>query len=394
MRAIEHVSLTAPVNRDYTLLIARELTESGWELIRIPSGGKLAPNRQLLVLETDKYEIRFRIFVYRIAKGARGRFNEYKIQITSTYPKGHVPRLRKYQDVVLGYFPQRNIFVGFDPRRMEFGGESGTSASYINGEGLTWESADEIRILRHGARVLPGGIEYHAFFKPPRLAEYLLNLGTIHAGTYAGHGAYSGEVIKNGKKSVTLSAPPESVGGEILIVRGPKEETTHRPVSKDLIEACEKSDTKRLRRARLTPEQFQAIKRACEDNGHLGEEIILRNERRRLIRAGKRELAGKIRWVSQESVGEGYDILSYEVTGEERLIEVKATVGTGRTFEMSDNEWDVAKSWGNKYYIYRVLKVRSSQPRIQMLRNPCDMEARGLIQKSPTGWLITLLRQD
>src|SRR5688500_20092837 len=120
MRATEQVELTAPINRDYALRIARGLTETGWELIGIPSDGILAPNRQLLVLETDKYEIRFRIFVYKIAKGARGRFNEYKIQITSTYPKGHVPRLREYQDVVLGYYHQQDIFVDFIHRIIEF----------------------------------------------------------------------------------------------------------------------------------------------------------------------------------------------------------------------------------------------------------------------------------
>jgi Domain of unknown function (DUF3883) len=392
MPATQNIELTAPVNRDYSLRIARGLLETGWKLIRIPNGGRLAANRQLLVLETDKSEVRFRIFVYRIAKGARGRFNEYKIQITSTYPKGHVPRLSNYQDVVLGYFPQRDIFVGFDPRRMEFGGESGTSASYLNGEGLTWDSRDEIRILRHGARVLPEGIEYHAFFKSPCLAEYLLNLGTIHAGTYVGSGEYSEAITKNGNNRSGLSVPADSASGEALILRGPKQDVTRRRVDNALIEACERADIKRLRRARLTPEQFQAIKRACEDNGHLGEEIILRNERRRLIRARKKDLAKKIRWVSQESIGEGYDILSFEVSGEERLIEVKATIGNGRTFEMSNNEWDVAQESANKYYIYRVLKVRSSNPQVRILRNPCDIEARGIIQKSPTGWLITLAR--
>jgi len=66
----------------------------------------------------------------------------------------------------------------------------------------------------------------------------------------------------------------------------------------------------------------------------------------------------KIRWISQESVAEGYDIISFETTGEKRFIEVKSTAGRHNTFEMSDNEWQKACNLEDQYYICRVMNVR------------------------------------
>src|SRR5206468_12124174 len=99
------------------------------------------------------------------------------------------------------------------------------------------------------------------------------------------------------------------------------------------------------------------IKLIMEENGRLGEEHVLNAERARLRRVSP-ELAAKVRWISQESVAEGYDIISFEQTGEERFIEVKATAGQQNTFEMSDNEWQKACELGEQYVICRVTNVR------------------------------------
>jgi Domain of unknown function (DUF3883) len=87
-----------------------------------------------------------------------------------------------------------------------------------------------------------------------------------------------------------------------------------------------------------------------EENGRLSEEHVLNAERGRLRRAKRPDLVDAIRWISQESVAEGYDIVSFETTGEQRFIEVKSTAGRHSTFEMSDNEWQRAC----EYYICRV----------------------------------------
>ena len=58
--------------------------------------------------------------------------------------------------------------------------------------------------------------------------------------------------------------------------------------------------------------------------GRAGEERVVDYERSTLSGEGRADLAGKVRWVSEEDGdGLGYDILSFEPNGAERLIEVK-----------------------------------------------------------------------
>ena len=61
--------------------------------------------------------------------------------------------------------------------------------------------------------------------------------------------------------------------------------------------------------------------------GKRGEELVLHHERLRLGQ-DRPDLAKKVKWISQElGDGAGYDILSFDITGKERLIEVKTTIG-------------------------------------------------------------------
>ena len=60
--------------------------------------------------------------------------------------------------------------------------------------------------------------------------------------------------------------------------------------------------------------------------GAAGEEFVLRFEQARLLAAGQDRLAGRIEHVAQtRGDGDGFDILSFEPSGAERLIEVKTT---------------------------------------------------------------------
>jgi hypothetical protein len=131
------------------------------------------------------------------------------------------------------------------------------------------------------------------------------------------------------------------------------------------------------------------IKRRCDENGRLGEEFVLKEERRRLKKAGKTDLADKVKLISVESACEGYDLVSYETDGTERYIEVKSTAGRKYVFEMSNNEWEVASKHKEQYFIYRVTDVRT-KPEFKIFKNPTQLESEGLLTKSPSGWWITL----
>ena len=68
-------------------------------------------------------------------------------------------------------------------------------------------------------------------------------------------------------------------------------------------------------------------------------------ERERLRAAERADLARKVWWVAEEDGdGAGYDVRSYAVSGEERLLEVKTTNGSARTpFFLTRNEWRIAE---------------------------------------------------
>jgi len=78
--------------------------------------------------------------------------------------------------------------------------------------------------------------------------------------------------------------------------------------------------------------------------GRAGEEMVVEFERNRLRRAGRDDLAEDVRWVSDRDGDHlGYDIRSFEIDGQDRLLEVKTTNGRARTrFWLSNNQCDVA----------------------------------------------------
>ena len=106
--------------------------------------------------------------------------------------------------------------------------------------------------------------------------------------------------------------------------------------------------------------------------GRAGEEFVFEVERNRLTRAGMNKLAGNVRWISeQEGDGAGYDILSFDQSGRERLIEVKTTNGTATTpFFLSRNEHEMAARVQD-WRLYRV-HCFSKEPRIFEIAPPLE----------------------
>lgn len=107
--------------------------------------------------------------------------------------------------------------------------------------------------------------------------------------------------------------------------------------------------------------------------GLAGEKFVLNFEYDRLNHLGKSSLAKKIEHVSEsKGDGLGFDILSFDPDGKERLIEVKTTAyGKETPFFISHNEVEVSKEKQDVYYLYRVFKFRSA-PRLFMLDGAVD----------------------
>ncbi|MBP1884976.1 DUF3883 domain-containing protein [Sinorhizobium mexicanum] len=107
--------------------------------------------------------------------------------------------------------------------------------------------------------------------------------------------------------------------------------------------------------------------------GKAGEERVFHHERAHLQASGRRDLAAKVRWVSQEDGdGAGYDIASFAPNGSPRLIEVKTTNGWERTpFYISRNELDVADARRHEWSLVRLFDF-SREVRAFELRPPLE----------------------
>ncbi|HEY4201523.1 MAG TPA: DUF3883 domain-containing protein [Devosiaceae bacterium] len=107
--------------------------------------------------------------------------------------------------------------------------------------------------------------------------------------------------------------------------------------------------------------------------GHAGEERVLAHERACLLAAGRTDLAERIRWVSHvDGDGAGYDILSFEPDGGDRLIEVKTTNGWERTpFHITRNELAVAEERRRDWRLVRLWNF-AREPRAFELRPPLE----------------------
>ncbi len=130
---------------------------------------------------------------------------------------------------------------------------------------------------------------------------------------------------------------------------------------------------------RMPQRNYLEVEARNQTLGLAGEELALKFERQRLERIGASKLASQIQHVSRtEGDYFGYDILSFEPDGRERLIEVKTTqFGPMTPFFASRNEVEVSESRKDVYQLYRVFSFRK-QPKLfalaGSLRRTCRLD--------------------
>lgn len=121
------------------------------------------------------------------------------------------------------------------------------------------------------------------------------------------------------------------------------------------------------------------------------EELVLIEEKKRLVKIGCSELAKLVIRVSLEDVSAGYDILSFEKDGSPRLIEVKSSIGRAIRFEWSVRERELASENNERYWIYFVPLANILEKRtlpILMLRNPAKLVKLGSLLETPSSFLV------
>lgn len=112
------------------------------------------------------------------------------------------------------------------------------------------------------------------------------------------------------------------------------------------------------------------------DLGQRGEEVIFEIEKKRLQMSNSK-LSKNVRWVSRDDGdGAGYDILSFESDGRERLIEVKTTIGSQTTpFYISRNEINLSREKPEAFKLIRLFNFNQS-PRAFELSPPLESQVR------------------
>lgn len=121
--------------------------------------------------------------------------------------------------------------------------------------------------------------------------------------------------------------------------------------------------------------------------GRAGELFVAELETRRLHAIGKKQLAERVEHVAAtQGDGLGYDVLSFDDDGRERLIEVKTTAfGELTPFYVSRNELARSEAAADQFHLYRLFDFRD-RPRLFDL--PGNISVR--CQLEPVSYLARL----
>jgi hypothetical protein len=108
--------------------------------------------------------------------------------------------------------------------------------------------------------------------------------------------------------------------------------------------------------------------------GLAGEEFVTLYEHWRLVALGEHRLADRVEHVAKtQGDGLGYDVLSFDSNGRERLIEVKTTTfGKETPFFVSKNELRLSKGCSDKFHLYRLFEFKQ-QPKLFDLPGALDI---------------------
>ena len=117
--------------------------------------------------------------------------------------------------------------------------------------------------------------------------------------------------------------------------------------------------------------------------GRVGEEWVVKLERKRLIAAERADLADKVEHSAVvHGDGLGYDVRSFETAGGPRYIEVKTTTRDVRAeFMITANEVNASTHYGERYHLYRVFNW-GKRPGVYLIVGPLAEK----LQLTPETW--------
>ena len=122
-----------------------------------------------------------------------------------------------------------------------------------------------------------------------------------------------------------------------------------------------------------------------KDIGDIGESLVHGHECERVRIGGRSDLLHLIKRIPTQ-FAIGYDISSTELDERKRFIEVKTTISAKplhfNKIHLTKNEWNVADSTKDRYYIYRLM-LSKSERRLFLIQDPVGLYKRDVIGMVP-----------
>ncbi len=232
--------------------------------------------------------------------------------------------------------------------------------------GELYVKAERNRALQELTHRSRGSIE----FKHQNISAVLLKLGMDWIPGYKPMANYQNALIAGIERY--LDYQHDAVGAPAQIAMPGADEFSPLFIEAAPIVDSRLSDPAALTRLirKFDPAARDARNRAL---GKLGEERVFLSEQVRLKGESRADLARKVRRVSEEDGdGAGYDILSFDAAGKERLLEVKTTIGSQITpFFLTENERLLSTERPKEFRLLRLYEFNRT-PKAFELEPPLD----------------------
>jgi hypothetical protein len=319
---------------DYLIgLLEKQLREATF------SSTRLSRTRLLVEIKSRRKVLNFRILAFALGGTGRGRPNERRLEITSTYEHALEP-ISGVTDIVIGVERQSGWLVGIDSDRLNFGGSTSNASTFVYTGGF-----GALSVKTYDVRLTPSKLitdEKQIYMRPSFLSEYILGARGFH---------------KVGVSTETGAPPPDTMP--------------------------EKPGVK------LSFEDQLKLALHKMEIGKRGEQLVFDGEVNRLARKHK-PLAKKVEWTSQTYPYRGYDIASFDDKEARIYLEVKSSSGVITSFHFTENEFRTAERLKTAYEIVCVSRALSSSPDFIRIRNPASMIATGDLEFVRDGLIVYL----
>lgn len=222
-------------------------------------------------------------------------------------------------------------------------------------------------------------------FKHANISAILIELGFPYISGYKPRSNYQ-QLLRDVVEDRLAASP-----GIVQLAADDADRTPAIPSLDDLLKALTapprpssqvgERQTRRPYRHRPNPLQINYLEREARNRslGFAGEEFVLAYERARLLAEGQDRLASRVEHIARtKGDGLGFDILSFELSGAERLVEVKTTkYGAETPFFLSRSEVEVSGQSPDQYHLYRVFDFRAHRRLFTLngsLKRTCSLD--------------------